>query len=168
MPKRESQLGEVDDGLTDFSSTDGCSIDATVSIISDRWTLLILRNIFRGVRRFGEMQSDLEIARNILSDRLGKLVTHDVLERIPYQERPTRYDYHLTPKGLDLSQALIALMGWGDRWFCEGKPTTVLVHDRCGQPLVQRLECSTCQTDVRPHQIRSQPGAGAENQEKYS
>ncbi len=140
------------------SETDGCSIQATLAVISDRWTLLILRNVFRGVRRFGEMQSDLDIARNILSDRLSKLVEHDVLEKVPYQDKPTRYEYRLTAKGADLSPALVALMGWGDRWYTDGQPPTVLVHEACGTPVIQRLECPVCQAEVLPHQIRSQPG----------
>lgn len=154
--------------VVSHSQTDGCSIEATLSIISDRWTLLILRNVFRGVRRFGEMQSDLDIARNILSDRLGKLVSHGVLAKVPYQERPTRYEYHLTPKGVDLSPSLVALMGWGDRWFATEGPPTVLVHESCGEPLVQRLECPSCGIDVRPHQIRSLPGTGVLDQESNS
>lgn len=104
------------------------------------------------------MQGDLDIARNILSDRLAKLVANGVLEKVPYQERPTRYEYHLTAKGMDLSPALIALMGWGDRWYKGGEPPTILTHEACGEPIVQRLECPHCRTDVRPHQIRSQPG----------
>lgn len=146
------------DGAHHVSATSGCSIDATLSVISDRWTLLVLRNVFRGVRRFGEMQSDLAIARNVLSDRLVKLVEHDVLTKVAYQERPTRYEYHLTPRGVDLSQSLIALMGWGDRWFTDGCPPTVLIHEACGSPLVQRVQCPSCDVEVGPTAIRSQPG----------
>ena len=104
------------------------------------------------------MQADLDIARNILSDRLSKLVEHDVLEKVPYQDKPTRYEYRLTAKGADLSPALVALMGWGDRWYTDGQPPTVLVHEACGTPVIQRLECPACQAEVLPHQIRSQPG----------
>lgn len=145
------------------SRTEGCSIEATLSVISDRWTLLILRNVFRGVRRFAQMQSDLDIAKNILSDRLNKLVANGVLEKIPYQERPTRYEYHLTAKGIDLSPALIALMGWGDRWYKDGEPPTVLVHEACGHPIALEIQCHHCNVSLRPHQIRSQPGSHLED-----
>jgi DNA-binding HxlR family transcriptional regulator len=140
-----------------------CSIAATLDVIGDRWSLLILRDIFRGARRFSEIQSDLGIAKNLLSDRLSNLVGHDVLERVPYQDRPVRYEYRLTAKGADLSTALIALMGWGDRWYAtEGAPT-VLVHERCGEPLEQAVRCPRCDETVSPGAIRSRPGPGRSN-----
>jgi DNA-binding HxlR family transcriptional regulator len=83
-----------------------CSIARTLEVIGDRWTLLILRDAFRGVRRFDELQRDLGIARNVLTDRLTKLVDHGVLERRLYQRRPDRYEYRLTPRGIGLSPAL--------------------------------------------------------------
>ena len=135
-----------------------CSIAATLSVISDRWTMLILRDVFRGVHRFSELQSDLGIAKNLLSDRLSKLVGHDVLEKVPYQERPVRHEYRLTPKGADLSASLIALMGWGDRWYADGQPPTVLIHEACDTPLVQRVECPRCDVEVAPGHIRSRSG----------
>jgi len=144
------------------SATDGpvCSIAATLDVIGDRWSLLILRDVFRGARRFSEIQTDLGIAKNLLSDRLSSLVDHGVLERAPYQDRPLRHEYRLTAKGADLSTALIALMGWGDRWYAtEGAPT-VLVHERCGEPLEQAVRCPHCDETVSPGSIRSRPGPG--------
>ena len=88
--------------------------------VGDRWSLLILRDAFRGVRRFADLRDDLGIARNILADRLDKLVDAGILDRVPYQERPVRHEYRLTAKGRDLSPALVALMRWGDRWASEG------------------------------------------------
>lgn len=132
-----------------------CSIAATLGIIGDRWTLLILRDAFRGARRFSQFQDDLGIAKNLLSDRLRKLVEAGVLERVPYQDRPVRCEYVLTDKGQDLSPALISLMKWGDRWFADGKPPTVLIHDRCGTPLVQRVLCPECDEAVVHEHIRS-------------
>jgi DNA-binding HxlR family transcriptional regulator len=137
-----------------------CSIAATLDIIGDRWSLLILRNIFRGGRRFSEIQSDLGIAKNLLSDRLSRLVDHGLLERVPYQDRPVRYHYRLTTKGADLSPALIALMGWGDRWYAANGAPTVLVHEGCGEPLEQAVRCPSCEEIVSPGQIRSRPGPG--------
>ncbi|MFV0258118.1 MAG: winged helix-turn-helix transcriptional regulator [Acidimicrobiales bacterium] len=138
----------------------GCSIAATLGVIGDRWTVLILRDVFRGVHRFGELQQDLGIARNLLADRLAKLVEAGVLDKVVYQERPLRHEYRLTAKGADLSPALIALMRWGDRWYADGSPPTVLVHEACGTPLEQTVRCPQCGEAVQPGRIRSRPGPG--------
>lgn len=131
------------------------SIAATLAFVGDRWSLLILRDAFRGVRRFADLCDDLGIARNILADRLDKLVDAGILERVPYQERPLRHEYRLTAKGRDLSPALVALMRWGDRWAVEGTPPTLLVHDACGTELEQLLRCPACGVEVTPTHIRS-------------
>ena len=132
-----------------------CSIAASLAFVGDRWTLLILRDAFRGVRRFGDFCTDLGIARNILTDRLDKLVQAGILSRVPYQERPLRHEYRLTAKGRDLSPALVALMRWGDRWAVDGGPPTRLVHDACGAELEQLLRCPACGVEVSPTHIRS-------------
>ncbi|MEZ5407207.1 MAG: helix-turn-helix domain-containing protein [Acidimicrobiales bacterium] len=137
-----------------------CSIAATLEVVGDRWTVLILRDVFRGVRRFAQLQADLGIARNLLADRLSRLVDHGVLERVPYQSRPVRCEYRLTAKGADLSTALIALMGWGDRWYADEGVPTILVHDTCGTPLEQVVRCPHCDETVNPGRIRSRPGPG--------
>ncbi len=137
-----------------------CSIAAALEVIGDRWTILVLRNIFRGNHRFVDLQRDLGIARNLLTDRLSRLVDAGVLEKVPYQERPLRHEYRLTPKGADLSPALIALMGWGDRWCSDGAPPTVLVHHSCGSPLEHSVRCPQCEDAVPPGQVRSRPGPG--------
>ncbi|MFN3217479.1 MAG: winged helix-turn-helix transcriptional regulator [Acidimicrobiales bacterium] len=142
------------------TAAEACSIAATLGVIGDRWTILILRDVFRGVRRFAQLQADLGIARNILSDRLQRLVDHGVLEQVPYQDRPLRHEYRLTAKGADLSPSLVALMHWGDRWYAQDRPPTVLVHDRCGTPLEQVTRCPDCDQDVTPAQIASRPGPG--------
>lgn len=139
----------------------GCSIAGTLEIIGDRWTILILRDGFRGVRRFDEIQQDLGIARNVLTDRLHKLVRAEILEKRKYQDRPARYEYRLTAKGIDLSPALVALMRWGDKHLAGDDAPTVLVHDRCGEPLDQTFICWDCDTTVQPTEIRSRPGRGS-------
>ncbi len=143
---------------TSKDHVESCSIAATMAIIGDRWTILILRDIFRGVRRFGQLQADLGIAKNILSDRLQRLVDNDVLEQVPYQERPLRHEYRLTAKGADLSPSLVALMQWGDRWYAE-TPPTVLVHDACGTALQNVTRCPQCGDDITPTHIASRPGS---------
>lgn len=143
-----------------------CSIENTLELIGDRWTLLILRDIFRGIRRFSKLQADLGIARNLLADRLALLVDGDILVKVPYHDRPVRHEYHLTEKGRDLSPALVALMQWGDRWATSDGPPTLLVHDDCGTPLEQHLTCPSCDADITPRHIRSRPGPGrAQNEE---
>jgi DNA-binding HxlR family transcriptional regulator len=131
------------------------AIARTLEIIGDRWTMLILRDVFRGLRRFDELRVDLGVARPVLSDRLRKLVDTGVLEKVPYSQRPPRYEYRLSPMGVELSPALVALMRWGDRWLADEAPTTVLVHGPCGTELEQAFWCRTCATTFGPLAIRS-------------
>lgn len=142
------------------SLASSCSIQATLDLVGDRWTLLILRDVFRGVHRFSQLRENLGIAKNLLADRLTRLVDDGILQKVPYQDRPVRHEYRLTAKGMDLSPSLVALMGWGDRWAADGQPPTLLVHDACGTPLEQVLLCPECDQDVRPTHIRSRPGPG--------
>ena len=123
--------------------------------------LLILRNLFRGARRFGELEEDLGIAKNLLASRLSKLVEADIIEKVPYQDRPVRHEYLLTQKGRDLSPSLVAIMRWGDRWCNEGSAPTVLVHSECGTPLNQVTHCPSCNDSLDPGEIRSRPGPGS-------
>ena len=142
-----------------------CSIAATLEAVGDRWTLLILRDLFRGVHRFEALHRDLGIARNLLTDRLNRLVELGIAQRLPYQDRPVRCEYRLTTKGADLSPALVALMRWGDRWYAASGPPIVLVHDACQTPLEQAVTCPSCHDNVRRHQIRSRPGPGQKTKE---
>jgi DNA-binding HxlR family transcriptional regulator len=97
-----------------------CSIQASLDILGDRWTILILRDAFRGVRRFDDFRRDLDIARPVLTDRLKRLVENEILGRHLYCERPPRYEYRLTARGMALSPTLVALMRWGDEWLSDG------------------------------------------------
>ena len=121
--------------MSESAAETQCSIEAAVDVIGDRWSLLILRNAFRGVRRFSEIQDDLGIAKNLLSSRLKNLVELGVLEKVPYCDTPLRFEYRLTSKGADLSATLVALMRWGDHWYADDGPPTVLIHDKCMTPL---------------------------------
>ena len=132
-----------------------CSIEATLKTVGDRWTLLILRNIFRGIKRFETIQRDLGVARNLLSKRLQHLVENEVIERFLYQEKPDRYEYRLTDKGRALSPSLIALMQWGDQWCSTKEPSVRLIHENCGSALTHSVKCNTCETDVRANEIRN-------------
>ena len=98
------------------------SIARALEIIGERWTLLIVRDAFFGLRRFNQFQESLGIARNVLTDRLNRLVQEGILERIRYSERPERYEYRLTPKGRDLQIVLVALRRWGAKHLSEKPP----------------------------------------------
>ncbi len=137
------------------TATVNCSIAATTDVVGDRWTLLILRTIFRGHHRFNDIADDVGIARNLLSNRLNRLLDAGVIERSPYQDRPVRHEYRLTPKGADLSPALIALMHWGDRWYAEDGPPVELYHDECGCRLDLSVRCAACDRPVGPAHIAS-------------
>ncbi len=103
---------------------DNCSIGAAVGIIGEKWTFLVLREAFNGVRRFADMQRRTQAPRQILSDRLARLVREDLLRRVPYQEegQRSRHEYRLTEKGRDLYPIIVALMHWGDRYAAAPGP----------------------------------------------
>ena len=140
--------------------TASCSIQRTLDVIGDRWTLLILRDIFRGVRRFSRIRDDLGIAKNLLTDRLATLVETGVVEKVPYQERPVRHEYRLTDKGRALSPALVALMRWGDVWCFDTGAPTELVHHDCGTRVELQPWCTHCNGPIPPARISSRPGPG--------
>ena len=112
-----------------------CSIARALEVVGERWTLLIIRDVFLGIRRFDELQESLGIARNVLTDRLNRLVGEGVLERVPYSERPTRYEYRLTAKGRDLNIALSGLRQWGDKYLSE-KPSRLLRRKADKKPVI--------------------------------
>ena len=104
---------------------DWCPVARAMSVIGDRWTLLIVRDCFLGKSRFDQFQSSLGITRHLLSDRLKRLVAQGVLEKNPYQMRPPRYDYRLTEKGRDFAPALVGLKDWGKRYMPIRKPASI-------------------------------------------
>ena len=141
--------------------TDNCSVGRTLDAIGDRWTLLVLREAFYGVRRFEQMQGNLGIARNILAARLQKLVGEGILERRRYQERPERFEYRLTRKGLDLYPPLVTLMQWGDTYTAgEAGPPVKLVHKTCGHDADPRLACGHCGEALDAREVRVEAGPG--------
>ena len=96
-----------------------CSIARTLEVLGERWTLLVIRDVFNGRRRFDQIQENLGVARNVLSNRLARLVDEGILEKRPYQQRPARYEYFLTEKGLDLWPVMISMLDWGDQHLAE-------------------------------------------------
>jgi DNA-binding HxlR family transcriptional regulator len=125
------------------------SVARTLQVIGDRWSALIIREAFFGVRRFDEFQHDLAIATNILAQRLDRLVAQGVLGRVPYQRHPVREEYRLTEKGLDLYPVPLAMLTWGDRWLAQGKKPVPLVHQSCGDRFTAVLCCDQCGQAIR-------------------
>jgi DNA-binding HxlR family transcriptional regulator len=138
-----------------------CSVANALEVVGERWSLLILREVFLGVRRFDEMQADLGIARNVLQKRLTRLIDQGVLERRLYQERPPRFEYRLTQKGLDLWPTLVALMQWGDRYGTTTAPPVVLEHRGCGGAVDEHRICQACGARLTVTDVRALPGPGA-------
>jgi DNA-binding HxlR family transcriptional regulator len=137
-----------------------CSIARTLEVIGERWTLLILRDCFMGVRRFDDFQRSLGIARNVLSARLQRLVDEGILEKQAYAERPVRYEYRLTDKGRDLWPVLMTLVGWGDRYEAEGGAPWVYEHRGCGGHPDTHLCCDRCGEALDPRKLERKPGPG--------
>ncbi len=136
-----------------------CSIARTLEVVGERWTLLIVRDALLGTTRFDGFLRRLGIARNVLTGRLNALVQHEVLERRPYRHRPLRYEYHLTPKGRELTPVIISLMEWGDRYFDgDGGPPRVAEHLDCGGHVEARLVCEVCGRAVAAAEVSSRPG----------
>ena len=143
-------------------SEENCSMARTVSVIGDRWTLLILRDCFLRVRRFEDFQERLGITRPILAGRLKKLVDEFVLTKVPYQQRPTRYEYRLTPKGLDLYPIVMSIVHWGDVHMAGKKGRPLLhTHDLCGKDFDPVMVCSECGEPLVAKQIHVHGGPGA-------
>jgi DNA-binding HxlR family transcriptional regulator len=136
-----------------------CSIARTLELVGERWTLLILRDAFLGRRRFDEFQSSLGIARNVLQARLERLVEAGILQRELYQERPARYEYRLTRKGVDLWPTLMALLNWGDKYApAEDGPPVRIRHRECGGEMDERRRCRKCGRDLEPWDAEAVPG----------
>jgi DNA-binding HxlR family transcriptional regulator len=141
-----------------------CAIGAAVGIIGEKWTFLVLREAFNGIRRFADMQRRTQAPRQVLSDRLARLVHEGLLYRALYQEegQRSRHEYRLTDKGRDLYLVMAALMQWGDRYAAgPGGPPVVLTHRGCGEPVHLRLACSAGHILDAPREVTALPGPGA-------
>lgn len=138
----------------DSLAKENCSLARTLAVIGDRWTLLILRDAFLRVRRFEDFEKSLKIARRVLSERLALLVEHGILAKAAYQERPTRYEYRLTEKGLDLYPALISLVHWGDKHYAtKDGPPVLHTHLKCGHDFRSVMTCSECAEPVTARDV---------------
>ena len=147
--------------MYELQRPDACSVGRAMDILGERWTFLILRESFYGVRRFSDMQRNLGIARNILSTRLQTLLRAGILERRRYQEEPERFEYRLTQAGRDLYPAVIAIMKWGDEYLAEEAGPPVVLRHSCGELIDPVLVCDHCGGALHPHDVTPEPGPGA-------
>lgn len=141
-----------------------CSVARTAAVLGDGWSMLVLRDLFNGVRRFDDLAGHLGIARNVLTRRLAELTEAGVVERVPYREpgRRERHEYMLTPAGRDLRPVLVAMMTWGDthRAGTDGPPLRI-EHDGCGAPVRAELRCTEGHPITDDTRLRTLPGPGA-------
>jgi DNA-binding HxlR family transcriptional regulator len=129
-------------------------IGASIDVIGDRWTFLVIAAIFLGLNRYDQIQAEIRIATNILAQRLKYLTEEGLLRRSAYFDRRQRYEYHLTRKGLELFPMMIALARWGDRWLAGDKPPPHLhFHKPCGKALNARFCCSECNNELQPWDV---------------
>ncbi|MGA5818414.1 winged helix-turn-helix transcriptional regulator [Kitasatospora sp. NPDC094028] len=147
-----------------------CSAARALSVVGERWSLLIVREAVDGVSRFGDFRKRLGIASNLLSNRLDSLVTAGVLQRVPYQEAGDRqrFEYRLTDKGRDLRPTLMALLAWGDKYLTDEQGPPVVVRHRgadeehgCDEPVSLVLECAAGHTHLPSDEVYRAPGPGA-------
>ncbi len=133
-----------------------CSVARSLSVVGDRWTLLVLRDCFTGLRRFDQFLESLGVSPHVLSTRLARLVDAGVLAKRPYRERPVRHEYVLTDKGRDLYPVIIGLVQWGDRWMADSDgPPVELVHRGCGHTTRPVPSCSECGEVLEPRDVRA-------------
>jgi DNA-binding HxlR family transcriptional regulator len=139
-----------------------CSLAGALEVVGERWSLLIVRDVLFGLRRFDQLQENLGIARNVLQKRLERLIEQGVLERALYSERPARYEYRLTEKGLDLWPAMVALLQWGDRYAAPAAgPPVLLEHRGCGGAVDDHRMCAVCGARLSVRDVVAVLGPGA-------
>ena len=138
-----------------------CSIARTLSIVGDRWTLLVLRDSFFGACRFNEFQKSIGLSRHRLADRLNRLVESEFLKKVRYQDTPPRYEYKLTTKGVDIYTVLLSLTTWGNKWMsdADGDPVEYK-HRSCGHITTPVLCCDECKAPIIPQELMPIVGPG--------
>jgi DNA-binding HxlR family transcriptional regulator len=138
-----------------------CSVAKSLELIGERWTMLVIREVFLGHRRFDEIAARLGVARNVLTARLTRLVDEGVLERRRYQERPERFEYRLTEKGIDLWPVIVSLIQFGDRYYAPYGLPLVMRHKRCGGAVDEHRTCAECGARLTARDVLAEPGPGS-------
>jgi DNA-binding HxlR family transcriptional regulator len=145
-------------------STENCTVARAMAVLGERWTIVVLREVFNGVRRFDQIRDHAGIPRQVLANRLAALCEAGVLRREPYRapgERE-RHEYRLTAKGLDLYPVLIAVKDWGDRYLADpAGPPLEISHRDCGEPVRLRLVCGRGHVLESARAAQAAPGPGA-------
>jgi len=137
------------------------SVSRTLAVLGEKWTLLVLREAFFGVRRYGQLARNLGIPRPTLSARLRTLVDAGLLERVPYATEPDRHEYRLTRAGIDLFGPIVTLMRWGDAHLAgPDGPPIVLRHNDCGEIAEPYLACRGCGGEIDARSVTPERGAG--------
>ncbi|RHW27641.1 transcriptional regulator [Nocardioides immobilis] len=145
-------------------SVDNCTLGRTMEILGERWTVVVLREVFFGVRRFDDIRRHAGIPRQVLTNRLATLVNQGLLHKVPYREEGTRtrHEYRLTDRGLELQPILLAITQWGDRHLADPQgPSTVFVHRDCEEPLQLQVCCAGGHRVASPREVATRPGPGA-------
>jgi DNA-binding HxlR family transcriptional regulator len=132
-----------------------CSVAQCLEVVGEWWSMLILRDVFLGVTRFEEFQRRLGISRNILQQRLSKLVESGILVRVPYSEHPPRFDYRLTDKGRDLWPVITAMRQWGDVYAAPSGPPIQVTHTACGSSAPAVMVCGSCGEPLGPRDVHA-------------
>ncbi|MFE6510183.1 winged helix-turn-helix transcriptional regulator [Nocardioides sp. NPDC057767] len=146
--------------ITDEIDRTRCSVAGTLAVVGEKWSLLVLREAFLGVRRFADLQQNLDVSRAVLTDRLNTLVDQGVLARVPYhaEGQRQRHEYRLTQKGLDLYPTLVAMMEWGDRYVADARGSALtLEHRDCGGEVHLTLTCEDGHRLGGPREVRPVP-----------
>lgn len=144
--------------------TGNCSVQRTLAVIGEKWTILVLREAFNGVRRFDRIRDHTGMSDSLLADRLRKLVAAEVLVAVPYRDpgRRLRHEYRLTEKGIDLHPVMIALLQWGDRYCADPEgPALTVTHAGCGELVEAVVECADGHRLASAAEARADPGPGA-------
>jgi DNA-binding HxlR family transcriptional regulator len=134
-----------------------CSVAQCLEVTGEWWSMLIVRDVFLGCTRFDEIQERLGISRNILNQRLARLVEHGVLEKVPYSEHPPRHEYRLTGKGRDLWPVLTAMRQWGDKYAAPDGPPLQMIHNACGHVAGAVMTCQCCGERIGPADVTETP-----------
>lgn len=144
----------------DEISQQQCSVARSSAVLGDRWAILIVSDLFLGVRRFDDFYQRLGLSRTTLTNRLKLLEEHEVVQRRVYQEQPLRHEYRLTAKGRDLFPVISALVSWGDKYyFSDSTPPILRRHIPCGHDIEPVLTCPRCHeaVDARSISARKRP-----------
>lgn len=145
-------------------STDNCQVARAMAVLGEKGTMIVLREVYNGVRRFADMQRHSGLPRQVLSNRLAMLVEHDVLRRVPYRDEGARerHEYRLTEKGFGLYPVLVAVSEWGTRWYADPEgPPVELAHRGCEAPVTTVMVCAAGHEDLSPREVAARPGPGA-------